>query len=353
MEPKRSPLLDNFDEEMKDLNLGNNGEQHPGDADPAEINTFISPRICAGCGRELAEGEDFCPSCGRRADSETGSGDSGHIDQNIPSGKKKNKKAKIVLGIILCILLLIGGTVGGFCVLNAKAKSVIEQIDDRSVDSSEFEDSFSSLGALGKALFGEKIQAAFVQTVKADPYTNYTDDGYTLIYMHRIDAYKRYDAIAGIIGLTPEKSNVCDYIDAVLELEAFKSYNAISKVVHTSIDYVQEALSLEKKSYDYATNKYKRIFYDKAHSAMQNALNVAQGASDGSSYCLLYINALKEINDYYYSQYLSYSSSKSDSSVSSARNTLSDVLSKVTEATNTVVEKIEALPVIEDFNEST
>ncbi len=269
-----------------------------------------------------------------------------------PSANKNKKKRKFI--VLLCVLLffvILGGSVGiGYSVLKKKADRLTNQLGAYSVSPQEFGEKFDSLGAIGKSLFLQKLQAAFVKTVKADPYTRYTDDGYTLIYMDRIEVYRRYQAIAKTLGMTKELSNVCDYIDAVMGIESYKAYNGISKVVHTCLSDVSDATHYAGESYDFTLSKFKEKYFGFAHRSMQKALSTAKLMSDGSSYCLLYVNALEDVDDYFYSQSLYYSDSKTASAAyTSALDTISEVLSKVTTATNEVAEKIEAFPAIDDF----
>lgn len=245
--------------------------------EPAETSMLVNGtpnnKYCENCGTALKESEEFCPQCGHKSDSIIENDVANKINQfnqGLENTKTKKKKTlKIVIIILSIVVVLAAVAIGGYLYFKGKADDVKKYMGK--TDYTKAVSSYEDLGFIGEALFREELVDDFVKEVQENPYTSSSE----LVNETMIEKYKGYKEISNAMGITSEDgTNVVEYIDKVLELDAYVKYNEISACVMATTSDISTC-------YEYIGDASDSTYF--ADSYMQLAAGYASDAYDTAS----------------------------------------------------------------------
>ncbi len=308
--------------------------------------------VCAFCGTELTENKVFCTNCGHKKgetyspqpNSPQVSDAISQFNQNIVQQEKKKKsKSKALVVILIIVGILAAAAIGGYVHLNGMAESIIDEIKSSDPSYTIIESNYNSLTPIGQMLFRDKIIDAFVDEVSDNQYVELSG---WLVNTELLEKYEMYDVIGGLLRInSSDGTNVRRYISQVLELSDYVKYNGVSRCVLNSMsdcsECIENVTSAAKSSSYYVT----KLYAGYAHTSAENAVAAAKEVSTGDELCVKYISALStietELGDLYYGT--GYYSSKS---VNDALDTISEMATLVSDASDSVESIVSGLPVI-------
>ena len=309
-------------------------------------NAAATGKKCTQCGAELSNEQVFCPRCGQRNDTQSIGEVSDAIaqyNQNIvKQAKKKKKKTRFLIILLTMIGILVVAFGSLYAFFNSTAEKIIHEITLNNPSITAIQENYEALTPVGKLLFRGKIIDAFVKQVSDNAYTESSDK---LVNESALSMYSSFKKIAQALNITEEDgTNVVKHIDAVLKLEPYRKYNAVRACILNSIGDFDASMESLRDAGN-ASSYYlvmSNLRYAQTHA--KNALSAARAKSSGDTFCTNYIEALSTVADalsaLYEDRY--YSSTK----FSTALDTISNLISDISDAEDSVESIVSSIPKI-------